>query len=80
MFQCQLEGAKSLYLNDGKEVVGEEGVNDSVARTIKRCLNLIWHKVGQSDARECRMMICECNGAEDTIFNDRQIHEARIGL
>jgi hypothetical protein len=77
---CRRPGAKSLYLTDDKEVVVEEGVNDSAAHTIERCLHLILRKVGQSDARECRMVICECNGANDTIFNDRQIREARVGL
>jgi hypothetical protein len=61
MFQSQLEGAKSLHLTDDKEVVVEEGVNDSAARTIERCLHLILRKVGDSDAREWRMMIRECH-------------------
>ncbi len=63
MFLNQLECAKSLYLTDDKEIVAEEGVNDSAAHTIERRLHLIWHKVGQSGSRECRMVIYECNGA-----------------
>ena len=80
MFQGQLEGAKSLYLADDKEVVVEEGINGRVARTVERHLNLIWRKVGQGDARECQMMIWESDRTNKTIFDNTQIGKAWIRL
>jgi hypothetical protein len=80
MFQRQLECAERLHFTDHKEIVIEEGVDDGVSCTIESRADVVRRGLIEIDVRDRSMMISKPHAPGDTVCNDAQVGEARVGL